>query len=91
LKAAQVNSSQDLILKNPSQKNGLVEWIKVKALSSSPSTGGKKKQSKTKPLKVELRYESAIPLLGNRPEGTPASTAAQLTTPRCGISQAPDN
>jgi hypothetical protein len=24
--------------KTPSQKNGLVEWLKLKALSSSPST-----------------------------------------------------
>jgi hypothetical protein len=30
--------------KNPSQKIGLVEWLKVKAMSSSPSpAGGKKK------------------------------------------------
>jgi hypothetical protein len=37
LKSAQANSSGDRILKNPSQK-GLAEWLKVKALSSSPST-----------------------------------------------------
>jgi hypothetical protein len=30
-------------LKNPSQK-GLVEWLKVKALSSSPSIAKKKKE-----------------------------------------------
>jgi hypothetical protein len=29
---------QDPISKNPSQKIGLVEWLNVKALSSSPST-----------------------------------------------------
>jgi hypothetical protein len=29
--------------KNPLQKIGLVEWLKVKALSSNPSTGKKKK------------------------------------------------
>jgi hypothetical protein len=34
----QANSSRECILKNPSQKIGLVEWLKVKALSSSPST-----------------------------------------------------
>jgi hypothetical protein len=33
-------------LKNPSQKIGLVEWLKVKALSSSPSTAKKKKKRK---------------------------------------------
>jgi hypothetical protein len=32
-------------LKNPSQKIGLVEWLKVKALSSSPSTGKEKKKA----------------------------------------------
>jgi hypothetical protein len=32
-----------LFLKNPSQK-GLVEWLKVKVLGSSPSTANKKKK-----------------------------------------------
>jgi hypothetical protein len=52
LKPARANSLQDPILKNPSQKQnktkqknrkkiGLVEWLKVKALSSSPSTAKK--------------------------------------------------
>jgi hypothetical protein len=52
LKPARANSLQDPILKNPSQKQnktkqknrkkiGLVEWLKVKALSSSPSTAQK--------------------------------------------------
>jgi ribosomal protein S21 len=31
-------------LKNPSQKIGVVEWLKVKALSSSPTTEKKKKK-----------------------------------------------
>jgi hypothetical protein len=38
LKPAQANSLWNPISKNPSQKLGLVEWLKVKALSSSPST-----------------------------------------------------
>jgi hypothetical protein len=37
-KPVQANSSGDPILKNPSQKDGLVVWLEVKALSSSPST-----------------------------------------------------
>jgi hypothetical protein len=37
LKPAQANISQDPISKNPSQEE-LAEWLKVKALSSSPST-----------------------------------------------------
>jgi hypothetical protein len=38
-KPAWANSSQDPSSKNPSQKKrGLVEWLKVKALSSIPST-----------------------------------------------------
>jgi hypothetical protein len=31
-------------LKNPNTKKGLVEWLKVKALSSNPSTAKKKSQ-----------------------------------------------
>jgi hypothetical protein len=42
-KSAQANSSKDLILKMPITKIGLVEWLKVKALSSSLSTTKKKK------------------------------------------------
>jgi hypothetical protein len=42
LKPAQANSLQDPILKKPFTKTGLVEWLKVKALSSSPSTTQKK-------------------------------------------------
>jgi hypothetical protein len=41
-KSTRANSSQDPVLKNPSQKIGLVEWLKVKALSSSPSTKKRK-------------------------------------------------
>jgi hypothetical protein len=44
LKPAQANSSQDPASKNPSQKKiGLVEWLKLKALSSSPSTNNNNK------------------------------------------------
>jgi hypothetical protein len=42
LKSAQANSSQEPISKKPHYKKGLVEWLKVKALSSSPSTSKKK-------------------------------------------------
>jgi hypothetical protein len=42
LKPAQANSLRDPILKNPSQK-GLMEWLKVKALISNPSTTHTKK------------------------------------------------
>jgi hypothetical protein len=34
-------------LKKPFTKIGLVEWLKVKALSSSPSTAQKRKKKKT--------------------------------------------
>jgi hypothetical protein len=44
LKPAQANTLQDTISeKKPSQKIGLAEWLKVKALSSSPNTTKKKK------------------------------------------------
>jgi hypothetical protein len=36
---------QDLISKNPSQKIGLVDWLKVKAPSSSPSISKIKKHN----------------------------------------------
>jgi hypothetical protein len=39
-KPDQAKSFQDPISKNPSQKS-LVEWLKVKALSSKPSTAKK--------------------------------------------------
>jgi hypothetical protein len=45
---AQANSLRDPISKSPSHthihKIGLVEWLKVKAMSSSPSTEKKKKK-----------------------------------------------
>jgi hypothetical protein len=41
-KPAQANSFQDPILKKTHHKKGLAEWLKVKALSSSPSTAKKK-------------------------------------------------
>jgi hypothetical protein len=40
-KSALENSSQDPILKKAHHKKGLVEWLKMQALSSSPSTGKK--------------------------------------------------
>jgi hypothetical protein len=43
LKPAWANSLWDPISKNPSQK-GLAKWLKVKALSSNPSTEKKKKR-----------------------------------------------
>jgi hypothetical protein len=45
-KPAQANSSQDSILKNTHHEKGLVEWLKVQALSSNPSTTKKKKKKK---------------------------------------------
>jgi hypothetical protein len=42
LKSDWANSSQDPILKKPITKKGLVEWLKMKALSSNPSTTQKK-------------------------------------------------
>jgi hypothetical protein len=42
-KPKQGNNLRDPISKKPSTKIGLVEWLKVKALSSNPSTKKKKK------------------------------------------------
>jgi hypothetical protein len=38
LKSTPANSSQDPISEKPITKTGLVEWLKVKALSSKPSS-----------------------------------------------------
>jgi hypothetical protein len=46
LKSAWANSSRDSISKKPFTKNGLAEWLKVKALSSNPSSAKKKKKKK---------------------------------------------
>jgi hypothetical protein len=42
-KPVQANSSLDPILKKTHHKKGLVEWLKVKALSLNSSTAKKKK------------------------------------------------
>jgi hypothetical protein len=46
LKPARANSSRDSISKIPITKKGLVEWLKVKTLSSNPSLQKKKKKIK---------------------------------------------
>jgi hypothetical protein len=48
LKPAWANSPRDPISKKPIRKIGLVEWLKVKALSSSPRTSKKKERKKPK-------------------------------------------
>jgi hypothetical protein len=45
-KPAQANSSTRPYLKKPFTKIELVEWLKVKPLSSSPSTTKKKKKKR---------------------------------------------
>jgi hypothetical protein len=45
-KTARANSSVRPYLEKPFTKIGLVEWLKVKALSSTPSTAKKKKKKK---------------------------------------------
>jgi ribosomal protein S21 len=42
-------------LKQPITKKGLVEWLKEKALNSSPSTAKKKKERKKK-RKKEIQW-----------------------------------
>jgi hypothetical protein len=44
-KPAQANSSREPISKKPITKIGLMEWLQVKALSSSPRTAKAKRQS----------------------------------------------
>jgi hypothetical protein len=45
--ASPANSSRDPISKKTLHKKGLVEWLKVRALCSNPSTTTKKKKKKT--------------------------------------------
>jgi hypothetical protein len=52
-KPAWANSPRDPILKKTHHKKGLVEWLKVLALSSSPSTVKKKNSSKMPILQVQ--------------------------------------
>jgi hypothetical protein len=49
MKPAQANSSTRPYLKKPFTKIGLVEWLKVKALSSKPQYLGKKKKKHRRP------------------------------------------
>jgi hypothetical protein len=44
LKSARANSWWDPVSTKPITKKGLVEWLKVKAMSSNPSTAKKKKK-----------------------------------------------
>jgi hypothetical protein len=54
-KPAPAKSFMRPYLKKPFTKMGSVEWLKVKALSSSPSTAKQKQKQKTKALrKVKL-------------------------------------
>jgi hypothetical protein len=53
------NSSGRPYLKNPFTKIGMMEWLKVKALSSSPSTAKKKKEGGTL---IPLWYLEVEPL-----------------------------
>jgi hypothetical protein len=54
LKPVQANSLRDPISNKPITKIGLVEWLKMKALSSSPSTAKKKKKEKRKEKTVRI-------------------------------------
>jgi hypothetical protein len=46
-KPAWANSSQDPILKNTHHEKGLVAWLKVKALSLSPTMAKRKKKKES--------------------------------------------
>jgi hypothetical protein len=58
-KPAPENSSTIPYLKNPFTKIGLVEWLKVKALSSSPSTAKKTNPQYCKKNKKRQFYSQA--------------------------------
>jgi hypothetical protein len=58
LKPAQQIVCETLYLEKAFTKIGLVEWLKVKTLSSSPST--KKKKKKKKPKKEKQNQKSTL-------------------------------
>jgi hypothetical protein len=55
LKPSQANSSARPHLEKPFTKIGLVEWFKVKTLSSSTSTEGKKEEKINKQQSLIIR------------------------------------
>jgi ribosomal protein S21 len=60
LKSAQANNSRDPISKNPSQKTGLVEWLKVKDLSLGPSVARKKEKESLAPTHRKVVVDNSI-------------------------------
>jgi ribosomal protein S21 len=57
------NSLQGPISKKPITKIGLVEWLKVKTLSSSPSTAKKKKKKRKDKKKERKRQKDCVKAL----------------------------
>jgi hypothetical protein len=55
-KPAQTNSSMRSYLKKTLHKKGLVDWLNVSALSSSPSTAKKKKKNPNSKIFHNKRY-----------------------------------
>jgi hypothetical protein len=64
LKPAWANSSERLYLKKPFTEIGLVEWLKVKALSSSPSTTKQTNKQKNCPQQSNSIYLDFTCLFG---------------------------
>jgi uncharacterized protein YaiL (DUF2058 family) len=60
LKPSQANSSARPYLEKSFTKIGLVEWLKVKALSSSPRTTKKKKKKKKSGVSVRPSQECCM-------------------------------
>jgi ribosomal protein S21 len=54
---------QGPISKKPITKIGLVEWLKVKTLSSSPSTAKKKKKKRKDKKKERKRQKDCVKAL----------------------------
>jgi hypothetical protein len=65
-KPAQANSYARPYVEKLFTKIGLVEWLKVKALSSIPSTAKKKKKKERNASNVGCFYYSTIPTVGQK-------------------------
>jgi hypothetical protein len=84
LKPGQGNSSQDPISKMPIMIKGLMEWLKVKALSSSPVLQKKKKEKEEKDRQKPEAWGSQQPFSRSyRKNGVTSMT--QATTSPVGL------
>jgi hypothetical protein len=80
LRLAQADSSRAPISKKPFTKIGLVEWLKMKALSSSPTTAKTNKQTKP-PKKTQKRADGVLKWYSKHARHEPSKCEALSSNP----------